>query len=145
MGQFVLSKVIRYHSLLGSSSDEIFGTPKKFANSEAFLSIESQGLFKKIPPWYFPLVIFSNYFFYKAKIGYSCYLGLKSAKIKNWLTIFFGFFWFSMAQTLKNNIPNVISRQKLTVELHKTAQITIRILFLANHLYRTQKVIWKNH
>ena len=54
---------------------------------------------------------------------------------------FFGFFWFSMAQTLKNNIPNVISRQKLTVELLKTAQITIRILFLANHLYRTQKVI----
>ena len=52
------------HSLLGSSSDKIFGTPKKFANSEAFLSIESQGLFKKIPLCYYPLVIFSNYFFY---------------------------------------------------------------------------------
>ena len=85
------------HSLLGSSSDKIFGTPKKFANSEAFLSIESQGLFKKIPHWYYPLVIFSNYFFllgrnwifllFRTKIG-------QNQELTNKLFLdFFGFLW----------------------------------------------------
>ena len=54
--------VKKWHSLLGSSSDQIFGTPKKYGFSEGFLSIDSHGLFKKIPSWRYHLVIFSNYF-----------------------------------------------------------------------------------
>ena len=43
----------------------------------------------------------------RAQNGIPCYIsniGLKLAEIQNWWTNFFYFFWFSMAQTLKNKL-----------------------------------------
>ena len=66
-------------------------------------------------------------------------LGLKSAKNQKLMDeFFFAFFWFLMIQTLKNNIPNVISRQNLTVELLKMAQNRI---YFWHYTVLTQKVI----
>ena len=57
-----------------------------------------------------------------------CSIGLKSAKNQKLINeLFFGLFWFSMAQTLKNNLPKAISRQKLIVEPLKTAQIGVSV------------------
>ena len=80
-----------------------------------------------------------------AKMVIKCYfLRVKKSpkNSKKSRTNFFGFFLFSMAQTLKNNIPNVISRQKLPMKLLKMAQIRISFWQIT---YWTQKVIWKNH
>ena len=41
---------------------KIFGNHINYAFSEASFPMESHVLFKKIPTWYWPLVIFSNYF-----------------------------------------------------------------------------------
>ena len=71
------------HSLLGSGSDQIFGTPKKYAFSERFLPIDSHDLFKKIPTWRYYRVIFSKnwktriYTYFEQMLNYKCYVHKK--------------------------------------------------------------------